>query len=528
MERKGPTMSRLGLLVWLATPVAIIIGLYFIAVDRNLGKPDPRLHAISAARLPGQTADSSRFQADVERERAETEARKQAGAGASEEQAPVQVAKHTEKDSPAATPAPAPAPAPAAAAAADDPNFVEPESLETGFILVVEDKTKIANSSTPIYMPSSHNGWNPSDKGMQLQPRSDMRWQIIWDKPKLDSRVAFKFARGSWETVEVTKDFKDVDNRLLPKIDRRTLKPGEKPVIELVIEGWRDQRPDEPGLVATNRYRAIAVGAGTLRRLEVVGGVAPVMRDVLVWLPPGYDDAANAARSYPVLYMQDGQNLFEKLPTLPAEWGADETAAKLIEGGKIEPVIIVGIPSFGNTRISEYSPIPLVQDQPPRAAEYVAFLRREVMPRVERAFRVKTGPEHTAIGGASLGGLVALYAATEHPDVFGSVLAESTPLVRVADGKVTRPGFDHFVKVTTWPKKVYFGMGGKEAGNDPASADASAAYASSASAFEELLKGRGFASDGLKFVVDPAAEHDEVAWAARFGAALEFLFPPAK
>lgn len=512
MERQGIRMSRLGLMVWLITPVVIIGALYVLAVDRSKGTPDSRLHAIAAARLPGQEPTNSRFTEDVEREAAATAARAK--------EAPVVApakAQEPAKAPSAATPEPAPT---------DDPNFVEPESLEGGFIIVVNDKTKTATTSSPIYMPSSHNGWNPTDKGMLLSARSDQRWQIIWEKPKLDSRIAFKFARGSWENVEIGADSKDVDNRLLPKIDKRTIKPGEKPIIELVIEGWKDLIAGQPAAGAAGRYRAMSVSAGTLRRLEVVGGATPAMRDVLVWLPPGYDAPENKARAYPVLYMQDGQNLFEKLPGLPGEWGADETSAKLIGEGKIEPLIIVGIPSIGSTRMSEYSPMAIGEKQVPMAEAYVRFVMGEVMPRVERAFRVKTGPANTAIGGASLGGLVALVAGTSHPEVFGSVLAESTPLVRL--GEKPRGGFEYFARARAFPKRVYFGMGGKELGSDPKNTGANTDYAASANAFGELARGKGVPADGIKIVVDPEGEHNEVAWAKRFGPALEFLFPPAK
>ena len=83
--------------------------------------------------------------------------------------------------------------------------------------------------------------WNPSDPKMQLQAQSDQKWRIVWEKPTLDSRIAFKFARGAWEKVETDKDFKDIDNRMLPMVDVSALKPGEKPVIELTIENYRKQ-----------------------------------------------------------------------------------------------------------------------------------------------------------------------------------------------------------------------------------------------------------------------------------------------
>lgn len=398
---------------------------------------------------------------------------------------------------------------------------MQPESLAQGFIIVVQDKSGLANDASPIFLASSHNGWNPGDPTMRLTRRSDGRWQIVLPKPEFDSKMAFKFTRGSWDLVEVNAKFGDVENRLLPKVDASKLAPGEKPVIELTVEAWKDQGPKEPARLGLNPYRLIKVNAGTIKRVEVVGGGGYVKaRDLIVWLPPGYDDAANAKRTYPVLYMQDGQNLFEKLPGLPAEWGMDETAAGLIAEKKIEPIIVVGIPNTGAGRMSEYLPVPAYDGVTPRGAEYVDFLVREVKPRIDNAFRTKPDAANTAIGGSSLGGLIALEAATEHPEVFGKVLAESTPLV--AKGRMA---FTHFAKAKNWPTKVYFGMGGSEAGTDPSDASKNGQYVASAQAFGELLKGRGFSASTLKVTIDPDAVHNEASWAKRLPGALEFLFP---
>lgn len=492
-------MSKFALIVWLTTPL-VVVGILALMMDPTRARPDPRAHAIEAARLPGQAADSPRDQASVDRDIAETKARELAMA---KPQAGSQEAK--------------PQPVPATTGA----KMVQPESLPQGFIIIVEDKSKIASNDSPIHLASSHNGWNPADQNMKLTRRSDMRWQIILPKAELDSKMAFKFARGTWDLVEVDAKFADIENRLLPLVDASKLGPDEKPVIELVVEGWKDQSPAEPAKIALNPYRPIKVSAGSIKRVEVVGGGGFVRaRDVFVWLPPGYDDAANANKSYPVLYMQDGQNLFEKIPGLPAEWGADETAAKLIEQKKIEPIIIVGIPNTGAGRMAEYSPVPIIDGVAPRGREYVEFVVSEVKPRIDRAFRTKPDAENTGVGGASLGGLISLEAATLHPEVFGKVLAESTPLTMK-----NKAAFTHFAAIKNWPKKVYFGMGGKEAGTDPKEDATNAQYVASAQAFGELLKGRGFSTETLKIVVDAEAVHNEEAWARRLPDALTFLFP---
>lgn len=402
------------------------------------------------------------------------------------------------------------------------PNMVEPESLPQGFIIVVEDKQKAATNDSPIFLASNHSGWNPGDAKWKLTPRSDMRWQIVVEKLKLDSRMSFKFTRGSWDNVETTKELGDVDNRMLPLVDASKLKAGEKPIIELTVENWRDKRPWEPGLVALNRYRPIQTKGGIIRRLEVVGGgveAAPgvsLWRDALVWLPPGYFDPANASKQYSVLYLQDAQNVFEKLPTVPGEWGADEAATKLLANHTIEDLIIVAIPHAFAGRREEYAPTTMFDDVGAGAPAYTRFLVEEVMPRVERAFRVKRGAEHTGIGGSSMGALVSLYAATEHPELFGKVICFS-PALMLKD----KAPLKFFETRTKWPDLVYFVMGGKEAGADPADEPLNQQYVAAAREFDRLLKSKVLLH---KTTIDPDAVHNETSWNTWMEGALAFCF----
>jgi predicted alpha/beta superfamily hydrolase len=270
-------------------------------------------------------------------------------------------------------------------------------------------------------------------------------------------------------------------------------------------------------------YRRLEV-TGDVRRLPVQGGAAgaeAMTRDLLVWLPPGYDAPENAGRSYPVLYMMDGQNIFEALPGLPGEWGVDETATALIEAGQIRPLIIVGVPHGGVHRLTEYLPFGSIQGNEGAGPEFVAWMRREVMPRVERAFRVASGPENTGIGGASLGGAISLYAATQHPDVFGRVIVESLPLLP-DNGNAARAYLD---SVKVWPGRVFVGMGGREVSNNERDAARNVMYRAWAEEMDTRLAAAGLGSGDRRLRIDADANHNELAWAARFPEAVKFLFP---
>ena len=409
-------------------------------------------------------------------------------------------------------------------AGAQPGTLVQPESLEQGFVLIVQDKSGLAGPASPIYLASNLTGWNPADQSMRLQAQSDSKWRIVMGQLKGGQTLQFKFTRGSWDSVELTPELKDIENRTLAKIDASKLASGEQPRIEFVIEKWADQRENSPMKLANDPYMPIEA-TGTLKRLQFIGGTGgaeALMRDALVWLPPGYDDPANSARAYPVMYVFDGQNLFSKHAGIPAEWGVDETLTRMVNDGAVEPFIVVGLPHGGGARMSEYLPVPALKDVKPAGAAHVQQLIREVMPRVQRAFRVKTGPDYTGIGGASLGGAMALYAATSHPETFGLALVESLPLTAGDSGAWEKL----FTGVTGWPKRIVIGAGGNEMGAEPEMIARNRAYIEALHGFERRLTDAGLGSDRKLVVIDPDAVHNEQAWAKRFPEEAKFLFPP--
>lgn len=400
--------------------------------------------------------------------------------------------------------------------------LVPPESLEQGFILIVEDRASLARPDSPIYLAGNFNGWNPGDASYKLQPQSDMRWRIEIKKPAVD-KMEFKFARGSWELEELDADLKPIANRTLAPIDVSKLAPGEQPKIELVVPRWGDQRPEFQERARASGYQPVKA-TGTIRKLQVMGGAAGAVgkaRDLLVWLPPGYDDAANATKKYPVLYLHDGQNLFEKHAGAPGEWGVDETAHDLISKGMMRPTIIVGIPHAGSTRISEYLPVNAIQGVTAQGDRHVQWLLEEVKPRVERSFRVLEGPENTGIGGSSLGGAISVLAVSKHPDVFGILLAESLPL-RTGRAEAWEGLLD---SVKVWPRRVFVGMGGKEYGSGPDGTTRNTSLLTAIKSFDSRMEKAGLGPDRRVLVIDPAAEHNEMAWAKRLPQALSFLYP---
>lgn len=403
-------------------------------------------------------------------------------------------------------------------AAAQD--MVQPEELEQGFVIVVDDIARVATKDRPMYLASNFGGWDPAHRDYLMTGRSDGRWQIVFEHPRPNATLQFKFTLGSWDFVETDPDGNDIENRTLPKVDRAAL-AGERPVFELRIPKFRN-----PSDIANERdsteYRDWQV-TGTLRRLQVSGGAGAgegTMRDLLVWLPPGYDD--DAGRRYPVLYLFDGQNLFESRKGGPKEWGADETAASLIAGGRVEPFIIVGVPNAGAGRMSEYQPFEMGLRAEAAGQEFARWFVSEVKPRVERAFRVSSKREDTGIGGASLGGTIALYIAGEHPDAFGLLLLESTAPLDRGDNAQARAWLEG---VERWPIRTFVGVGGREFGDGDQ--ERSRTFAEWSRAFSDRLADGG-GSKSVLFRLEPEAGHNEEAWAGRLPEALGYLFPKRK
>ncbi|MCA9298056.1 MAG: hypothetical protein KDA28_03260 [Phycisphaerales bacterium] len=386
---------------------------------------------------------------------------------------------------------------------------VPPESLEQGFIIVVRDDADLAGPTSPVYVASNHVNWNPASASMKMSPRSDMRWQLIVEKPESDAPLAFKFTRRDWSNCDVTYTLEDAPTRTLPLVDPTAYADGSKPIFEFTVPAWADQRASATPVVSDTLDVT-----GDVRRLEVAGGAgdaSATTRDLLVWLPPGYDET----RTYPVLYLHDGQHVFTTVPGTPGEWRVDETLTHLISLHAVEPVVVVAIPNAGAARSQEYLPFDHKGIRG-MGDEYLAWFMREVRPRVERAFRVRTDREGIAMGGASLGAVITLHAAMTHPDIIGSVILESMPPLRES-------GWDeHVLASTTWPDRMFIGMGTKEWGDPARDQD----WIEWATMLERSLSMQGVGPERRLLVIAEDASHDERAWAERFPDAAQFLFAP--
>ena len=235
-------------------------------------------------------------------------------------------------------------------------------------------------------------------------------------------------------------------------------------------------------------------------------------RDLIVYLPPGYDDQPK--RRFPVLYLHDGQNLFDGATSfIPGEdWHVGQTADAGIGAGRVEPLIIVGVYNTGKQRLGEYTPTRAPRLGGGRANRYAKFLLEEVRPFLERNYRVLQGVENTGIGGSSLGGLVSLYLGLRQPNIFGKIAALS-PSVWWNQRVILR--FAAAASVRPLPR-VWLDIGTREG---PRIVD-------DVERFRDILLGKGWQLErDLHYQRVEGAEHNEAAWARRVGPFLQFLFP---
>jgi predicted alpha/beta superfamily hydrolase len=316
----------------------------------------------------------------------------------------------------------------------------------------------------------------------------------VWTVTRIlpaDGAVEFKVTRGSWDSEEILADGSVPPNHVLP--------PGgaSNQTVRIEVRGWKKpQPPPEPKI--TGRYRVHDAFTSRFLRFD---------RRVIVWLPFSYEKQTK--RRYPALYMHDGQQVFDpQTSTHGVDWGVDETCTRLIAEGKLQEIIVVGSYCTAD-RFAEYDPA----DQ---GTNYTRFMIEELKPFIDRTYRTLPDRDHTAVAGSSMGGKISFYLAWMHPEVFfgaaclspAFVTREKTDLeidlVRDAD----RPTPDI---------KLYMYCGGAD--------ELEQRFTLGMRQMHGLLRGRGIEDgESLLVVEDPAAVHNEAAWAKVTGQWLLFLF----
>ena len=281
------------------------------------------------------------------------------------------------------------------------------------------------------------------------------------------------------------------------------------------------------------------VSSGEVVVLENFSSQFVPARDIGVWLPDGFSEE----KSYAVLYMHDGENLFDASQTMNGqEWGLDEVASRLLEEGAVRDFIVVGVPNAGAERHLEYFPqkpfewMTAEQQQafyamtyegggPVLAGEirsdrYLRFLVEELKPYVDANFPVLTDSDNTFVMGSSMGGLISIYAISRYPDVFGGAACLSTHW----------PGMFQYEN-NPWPEQMQrflagYLPGGKRIWFDHGTEDLDAQYPELQKGVDAVMREKGYDESLWVSYVDQGADHSENAWNARLHKPLTFLLAP--
>ena len=246
---------------------------------------------------------------------------------------------------------------------------------------------------------------------------------------------------------------------------------------------------------------------GTIERIDAV--YSPQLdneRDLLVSLPGGY---SARDRRYPVIYMHDGQNLFDPATSFSGSWNVDVAMAEVSLDGL--DAIVVGIPNMGRDRLAEYSPFEHPELGGGRGDSYLEFLINTVKPLIDEQYLTAPDRKHTGIVGSSMGGLISLYAFFREPEVFGFAGALSPSLW------LTEAATFAFIEQAPFnPGRLYLDVGDREG----------ARHVAKAQQLRDLLEAKGYKlGDDLMWVEEETGGHHEAAWARRFRDALPFLVP---
>jgi len=341
----------------------------------------------------------------------------------------------------------------------------------------------------PIYIVGSFNAWDPADPDFALQKNASEQWFIVMPEMSSGSRIEFKFTRGDWATVEKGANGEEIANRVFIY--------GNGATEEYDVLNWADQ----------GGGGASSTAADNVHIMDESFYISQLDRHRRIWiyLPPDYE---NTSLDYPVLYMHDGQNLFDQYTSFAGEWEVDETLNNLAQEG-IQVPIVIGIDNGGAERINELTPWVNQQYGGGDGALYAAFIVETLKPYVDEHYRTQAGRETTGIMGSSLGGLISQYGALKYQDVF-SKAGIFSPSYWFSDSVwsfTSEMGKQQSMK-------LYQMAGGQE----------SASMVPNMQAMHDSLRALGFINTELITKVVPNGQHNEASWRNAFADAYLWLF----
>lgn len=340
-----------------------------------------------------------------------------------------------------------------------------------------------------IHLAGSINTWNPADANYILQPDGLGNHTIVI--PEGTGTVNYKFTRGSWPTVEG-----NANGGFRP--DRSFTFTGSPQILNLTIQSWEDLGGNSNSTAAAN--------------VQVMNGsffIPQLNRNRKIWLylPPDY---TTSSKHYPVLYMQDGQNLFDNATSFSGEWQVDETLNALFANGDYG-AIVVGIDNGGGERLNEYSPWNNPQYGGGQGDEYMTFMAETLKPYIDANYRTRPEASMNALIGSSMGALISTYGVCEYPQLFSKAGSVSPAYwFSLSD-------LNNYINTEVSDiqnLRMYFVAGQNE----------SSGMVPDLNAVRNNLQAKGLQTSNTFTKIDAAGTHSESYWRTQFGALYQWLF----
>lgn len=367
--------------------------------------------------------------------------------------------------------------------------------LSAQITIIVNEFPEDTPSNASFFVSGDFEGWTGGQEDYKLKKIEDT-YQITL--PKTES-LLFKFTLGSWQSVECNTKGEAIDNR-----SYRFKK--DKDTIYAKIEGWTHLFDSAKASTASGNVFIIS------EDFEI-----PQLnrkRRIWVYLPPNYN-TANA--SFPVIYMHDGQNLFDSKTAYSVEWNVDETLNRLFRDKNMS-FIVVGIDNGGDSRLDEYSPFKNEEYGGGEGDAYLEFIVNNLKPYIDKNYKTLKDKNNTAIIGSSMGGLISHYAALNYPEVFGKA-AIFSPSFWFASTEIIEHAKTNAQKINS---KLYYLAGAKE--GDVKENEISS-MVTEMNQMVELLKANGISPKNIQSKIVSDGEHNEKFWSEEFEDAILWLFP---
>ena len=344
---------------------------------------------------------------------------------------------------------------------------------------------KETSRQASIYISGDFENWTGGQKAYQLSKKGNNYFITF---PNQKGEINFKFTQGAWTSVEVNSKGSSIENRSYTF-------NSKKDTVFVKIVQWATEKPKKSTAQKNVFVLTDDLGIPQLKR----------HRRIWMYLPPNYK---TATKTYPVIYMHDGQNLFDDKTSYAGEWEVDEILNNLYKEKGLE-FIVVGIDNGGEKRMNEYSPWENSRYGKAEGEAYVEFIVNTLKPLIDKTFRTKSDRKNTAIMGSSMGGLISHYSGLKYPSVFGKVGVFSPSFW------YAKPSFQFTAKNSNLKEsKMYYLVGGKEG----------ATMVPDMKKMIALMKTKGFKATNIFEKVVSDGKHTEAFWRKEFKQAILWMF----